>query len=169
MKWFAAALAIAVSALVAMPGLAQEGDKGGKGERRGGPRSEEFRKRMLERFDKDKDGELSEEERAEARKEFEKMRAERGGEGRRRGPGGPGREEFIKRFDKDGDGKLSEDEQKAARAAMEERRKEMIKKFDKDGDGKLSEEERDALRESFRRNRPEGQKNRPEEDKKKAD
>lgn len=168
MKWFVAVAALALSTMVAIPGMAQDGNKGGKGQRgqRGGARSEDFRKQLLEKFDKDGDGKLSDEERAEARKEFEKTRGQRGGaEGRRRGPGGPGggpggfnREELIKQFDKDGDGKLSEEEQKAARAQLEERRKETLKKFDKDGDGKLNDEERAAMRESLRANRPEGKK-----------
>ena len=87
----------------------------------------------MKKFDKDGDGKLNEEEKAELRKKM----AERGA-GRKVPP-------FImEKFDKDGDGKLSEDERAEARKAMEARRAEMIEKFDKDGDGKLNEDERKA-------------------------
>lgn len=65
-----------------------EPSKAPEGGRRGrGPNREE----ILKRFDKDGDGKLSEEERAEARKEF----GNRFGGGKGRGPGGrrPGGEE----------------------------------------------------------------------------
>ena len=65
---------------------------------------------ILERFDTDKDGKLSDEERAKARAEMAKRR---GGEGR------PSREELIKKFDKDGDGELSAEEREAAKAEMQ--------------------------------------------------
>ena len=54
----------------------------------------------MEKFDKDRDGKLSEDERAEARKAMEARRAE-----------------MIEKFDKDGDGKLNEEERKAAMAS----------------------------------------------------
>lgn len=73
---------------------------------------------ILEKFDKDKDGKLSKEEREAARAEHEKQ------------------------FDKDGDGKLSDEERKAMR---EDGRKKFLEKFDKDGDGKLSDEEKAAI------------------------
>ena len=60
---------------------------------------EEF-KEAFSLFDKDGDGELNEEERAEARKTMEARR-----------------KEALKKFDKDGDGKLNEEERKAAIAA----------------------------------------------------
>ena len=60
--------------------------------------------------DTDKDGKLSDEERAKARAEMAKRR---GGEGR------PSREELIKKFDKDGDGELSAEEREAAKAEMQ--------------------------------------------------
>lgn len=77
---------------------------------------------VLEKFDTDKDGKLSKEER-------EAMRAER-------------EKEMLEKYDADKDGKLS-DEEKAV--AKEDHKKEMLAKFDKDGDGKLSEEEREAM------------------------
>jgi len=66
-----------------------------RGQRRGGPR--QVPKEMLEKFDKDGDGKLDEEERKEA------MSARRA--------------EFIKKYDKDGDGELNEEERKEAMKA----------------------------------------------------
>lgn len=54
----------------------------------------------MKKFDKDGDGKLSEEERAEARKSMEDRR-----------------KEMIAKFDKDGDGKLNEKERKEAMAS----------------------------------------------------
>ena len=124
--------------------------------------------RILEKFDKDGDGKLSDEEKAAARQareerwkallaEYDKdgdgqlsdeekaaAKADMGWDGKRIP------ERFLARFDKDGDGQLSDEEMAAAkeaiRARMEERRKEMLAKYDKDGDGQLSEEEREAAR-----------------------
>lgn len=77
------------------------GDRDGEGRRgRRGPR--QVPKEILEKYDKNKNGKLDEDEMKAAR---EARRAE-----------------FIKKFDKDGDGKLSEDEQKAARAEFQKRR-----------------------------------------------
>ncbi len=81
---------------------------------------------MLEKFDTDKDGKLSEDER-------KAMQAARTAKMEER------RKEMIAKFDKDGDGKLNDEEREKAK---EGHQAEMIKKFDKDGDGKLSVEER---------------------------
>jgi len=74
---------------------------------------------MLEKFDSDGNGELSAEERKEARTAM--------------------RQHFLGKHDTDGDGELSEVERKAAKAAMRQR---FVEKHDTDGDGELSEEER---------------------------
>ena len=122
------------------------------------PNKEEREKKLLEKFDKDGDGKLSDEEKAAARKAMEASR----------------RAEMLKKFDKDGDGKLSDEEKAAARKAMEERRggkgaptdrrAAMLKKFDKDGDGKLSDEEKAAARKAMEasraKQRPDGAKRR---------
>lgn len=80
---------------------------------------------ILEKFDKDGDGKLSDEEKKAMHEAMEARRKEK-----------------FKEFDTDGDGKLSEEE----RAKMKEAHKaEMLKKFDTDGDGELSEEERKAI------------------------
>ena len=112
---------IFLSAVGLTIGLYAKPEKGGKktGSGEGRPSREE----VMKKFDKDGDGKLNEEEKAELRKKM----AERGA-GRKAPP-------FImEKFDKDGDGKLSEDERAEARKAMEARRAEMIEKFDKDGE-----------------------------------
>ena len=103
-----------------------------------------IREKVLEKFDKDGDGRLSDEERAAARQAFRARLAAH-------------KEDILKRFDKDADGKLSDQERAAVRDALRNRLgarwDEILKRFDKDGDGKLSDEERAAAREAFRRPR----------------
>ena len=82
-----------------------------------------MRDRMVEKFDADGDGQLSEDERDKAREAWQR-----------------------KRFDADNDGKLSDEEQAAAEAA----RAKHMGEFDKDGDGQLSEDERKAMWKSRR-------------------
>jgi hypothetical protein len=94
-----------------------------KGKKGPGPKGPEARKEMLEKYDTDKDGKLSEEERKAA---F----ADR----------------MSKKFDKDGDGELNDEEKAAMEEAREAHKAAMLKKLDKDGDGKISEEERKAAR-----------------------
>ena len=109
------------------------------------------REEVMKKFDKDGDGKLNDEEKAELRKKME---------GKRKLP------PFVmEKFDKDGDGELNESERAEARKTMEGRRKEMIAKFDKDGDGKLNLEERKAAM-ADRPNPGEG--NKPEEKEKKV-
>lgn len=122
---------------------AKEEGRGPRGEGRGprgrfgrgeGGRGGAGREEMMKKFDKDGDGKLSEEERAELRKSFEGRRGGRGegdsAEGRgprgrfgRGGPGrgGPGREEMMKKFDTDGNGELSEEERTALHEEMKKR------------------------------------------------
>jgi len=96
-----------------------------------------FRHRMMEKFDADKDGKLSETERAAAKAAFK----EKGGEFRAK---------VLERFDADKDGKLSETERAAAKEAMKEKggelRAKVLEKFDADKDGKLSDTERAAAK-----------------------
>ena len=99
-------------------GLFAKPEKGGKGDRPGRPSREE----VMKKFDKDGDGKLRDDEKAEIRKAM----------ANRKPPA-----HILEKFDKNGDGKLC-DEEKA------EIRKQMIAKFDKDGDGKLNPEERKA-------------------------
>lgn len=81
---------------------------------------------IMEKFDADKDGKLSEDERKAMHAAKEAKMEEH-------------RKEMLTKFDKDGDGQLNDEERAAAKAA---RQAEMTKKFDTDGDGKLSDEER---------------------------
>lgn len=113
---------------------------------------EDFRKRLLEEFDADKDGRLDKTEQAKAREAMAK---------RRGGAQGLDRRELMKKFDKDGDGRLSDEERKAAMqarggapggrpgGASPADRRELMKRFDKNGDGTLNEAERAALRKAI--------------------
>ena len=93
----------------------------------------EQRKQMLEKFDTDKDGKLSDEERKAMREEFMKNRPQMPGQPGAQGPRGP------------------------RHGMMDpERQKQMLEKFDTDKDGTLSDEERKAMREEFMKNRPQG-------------
>ncbi len=104
---------------------------------------------VLQRFDKDGDGRLNEEERAAARAAWQAQGAER-----------PEmlHGQLVRRFDKDGDGKLNDEERKAAWEEFQKRegpradefRARILQRFDKDGDGKLNEEERAAAEAAMR-------------------
>ena len=119
-----------------------------------------FRKNLLEKFDADKDGKLSDSERQAAKAAFKEN-------------GGELRAKVIEKFDADKDGKLSDTEREAAKAAMKARqennggngtkgekaegraaaqRQKMLEKFDEDKDGQLNEAERAKAREA-RKNR----------------
>ena len=136
----------------------------------------DMHKRMMEQFDTDKDGQLSEAEKKAMKAEFAKRRAEKGARpsrpegkehpGNRRRPHSE-RPEMIKKFDADKDGQLSPEEHAALRAEGEKARehsrekvekfhKEFMEKFDTDKDGKLSDAEKEAARATRveRRQRP---------------
>ncbi len=97
-----------------------------------------YRNRMLERYDEDGDGKLSDSERRKAFKEMGKRR----------------REQRLARFDTDGDGELSEAERKAMRQSFRERQSSWkqvhnpwrLKLLDQDFDGEISPEEEAALK-----------------------
>ena len=115
-----------------MPG--RPGAQGQHGPRRG-MMDPEQQKQILEKFDADKDGKLSEEERKAAREDFMKNRPQMPGRPGAQGPQGP----------------------RGPHGMMDpERQKQMLEKFDTDKDGKLSDEERKAMREEFMKNRPQG-------------
>ncbi|RKX36018.1 MAG: hypothetical protein DRP71_01595 [Verrucomicrobia bacterium] len=110
---------------------------------------------MLEKYDVDRDGQLSAEEKENARKTMQGQ----GGRQGKDGQGAPNRQRMMERFDTDGDGRLSPEERDAARAAMQAEggrggkgghggmnRQAMMERFDTDGDGWISPEERDAAR-----------------------
>ena len=104
--------------------LAQEGEK------KGGKKS----KPNIERFDTDKDGVLSAEEKVAMKASQKKRRAK-----------------MITLFDADKDGSLNADEKKTAVMTTKKQnleiKKASIVKFDTDGDGKLSEEESSGVQE----------------------
>lgn len=114
-------LLLAIAAL-SIPALAQAED--GKKCEKGKKGCDQRRERIIEKFDADGDGKLSEEERATAKAAMAARKAE-----------------FMARVDTDGDGEISEDEKKAAKEAF-------MAQYDTDGDGKLNEEERKAAKEA---------------------
>ncbi|MCK6474641.1 MAG: hypothetical protein L6R28_23220 [Planctomycetes bacterium] len=142
-------LAKAVEEAKANPDKAASGDHEGR----------LAKKKILDQFDKDNDGKLNEEEKAEAMAALKD----------KKGDATPDqiRERLKERFDADGDGKLSDEE----RAKMEEHLKKMQEnkgegdggkhpmmekflerqkaRFDKDGDGELNDAERKEAKEAF--------------------
>lgn len=92
---------------------------------------------LLEKFDKNHDGRIDDEEKLAARAYM-------------RGMAGAPKERYkktLKLFDKDGDGKLDDAERAEAEKAREEfqaNREAVLAKFDKDHDGVLNDEERAA-------------------------
>ncbi len=142
---------IALTVLAVLPAFAQQ-ELPGTGERPQPPSREDFHKKMLEKYDADKDGKLSDEEKAAMKADMEQHRGKRGPRGPRgpegAHPGKPGMpREFVEQYDADKDGKLNEEERKAAGEAMRAR---MLEKYDADKDGKLSDEEREAARKDRR-------------------
>ena len=131
MRYLTSTFCLALSVLVAGTAWSQDEAPGEDGPRE---RPAEMRKRVMEEFDEDGDGELSDEERATAREEMRNRRRNRAGqdseagprgkrqradgfrrggpEGRRGGPAGPPPDpsEVFDRFDADGDGSLSREE-----------------------------------------------------------
>lgn len=83
---------------------------------------------VLEKFDADKDGKLSEDER-------KAMREER-------------KAKMLAKYDTDKNGELSDTEKDAMKADMEAQHKAFLEKYDADKDGKLSREEVKAARDA---------------------
>jgi len=165
-----AALAASLAALVlccGAPLMAQGSDvvdEGTKSERPEGKRQHRIPQEVVEKYDKDGDGKLSEDERSALRDdrkkrilekydtnkdgelddaEKAKFREERGD--RRQGSGGKRQmnPEMLKQFDKDGDGELSAEERSALR---DERKKRFMEKFDTNKDGELDEAEKASIK-----------------------
>lgn len=97
---------------------------------------DERRAENIKRFDRNGDGKLDQDERAEARST---MKQERSAKAERR------QNHLLKRYDKNGDGKL-DDAERAAAFDDASSRPRFIKRYDKDGDGKLSAEEKAAAK-----------------------
>jgi len=123
-------LALIAASLLALP-AAEGAAVGDRGHHRG-----QLKQRLLEKFDTDKDGKLSDAERAAAKVSC------------------------IAKHDSDGDGKLSEAERDAARAAfsarLKEKHPELFARIDRDGDGTISREEGQAARAKLRERRGKG-------------
>lgn len=149
--------------------------------RQGGAKKEKLedgsapgRDALLKQYDTNKDGKIDDAERAAAREDIQKNRANAPAT---RNPerSGPSREALMKEFDKDGDGKLTASELEAAREAMLARgrpaagtpgrgpsfnQESLLKKYDANGDGKLDDSERTAARKAMQsqteQRRPDG-------------
>ena len=143
------------TALSATPAQAQAETKPAAPMADSSGKMEKRRQEMLQRFDKNGDGKLDDDEKAAMKEALKQERGPRGSGDIGGLAGGaaaetvPGAElyvrEMIKRFDKDGDGKLDATELTEAlkaRAAGGQFRQQMIKMFDKNGDGVLDESER---------------------------
>ena len=115
---------------VPAPGMEQPRHWGAAGEMPGRPNRGDFHKKMLEKFDADKDGQLSDAEK-EAMKAEMKNRLE---EGKNR-PGVRG----------DRNPKAPRGE-KRERPSREDMQKKMLEKFDSDKDGQLSDAEKEAMK-----------------------
>lgn len=117
----------------------KKGEKrGSRDSKRGGARHKEF----LKRFDLDKDGQLSKEERKRAHASMKKRRAEKFTQMKKV------RERFMLKFDEDADGKISKSEKEQARKETKKQMKairdNLTELYDTNGDGKLSGKERKA-------------------------
>lgn len=108
------ALAVSLGTSLASAGPNKLRANGGTGSSRPDPAR---MKKLIEKFDTDGDGKLSESERHAAR-------AARGAKGAGGGRPDPERKKkLVEKFDTDGDGKLSESERQGARAALGKVRK----------------------------------------------
>jgi Ca2+-binding EF-hand superfamily protein len=93
---------------------------------------------MWKQLDKDGDGELSDQERADAKAAWGARREAR-------------KTEMLANFDKDGDGELSAEEKREAwKSGAGEMRKKMFVELDKDDDGKISTDEIQTKMETMR-------------------
>jgi EF hand domain-containing protein len=107
---------VVMMVLAASPSLAEDGKAkvpGKKGPAGLGPLSPEMMQQLLKKYDLNKDGQLSAEERAKAQEEMLGNLGE---------AGGAKFKEFLKKFDLDGDGQLNAREQAAAKEAMDKLR-----------------------------------------------
>lgn len=132
----------------------------------GGGANSDMKTKILEKFDTDGDGQISESERAVLRETMQEKGGRKRGSRMNGKSGKMNQERSTKmqdKFDTDGDGELSEAERTAMRAKMQEnggrkqsgikrrganpeQRAEILAKFDTDGDGELSDAERAALK-----------------------
>ena len=129
---------------VPAPGMEQPRHWGAAGEMPGRKGREDFHKQMLEKYDVDKDGQLSETEKEAMKADMEKRRAEgknRPGVRGDRKPNGPRGERP--------EGKRPEGKQRPEgmhRPGHEGMQKQMLEKYDTDKDGQLSDAEKEAMK-----------------------
>ena len=139
-------ISMIMALVAALPALAQEaaphwGAAGQMPSRKGRP---DMHQRMLEKFDADKNGQLSEQERAALKAEFEKKRAERGNRAPRpEGKGG--------KFGPRPEG--MENVHPGNRRRPHSERPAMLEKFDTDKDGQLNEQEHKNLKDAVKKHR----------------
>lgn len=113
---FAVVLLVSAGWAVSQPALAAPGEGDGK--------RAELRQKVLQKFDKNGNGQLEPDEREAAKEAMQKRREQGGGQGKEgAGPDPERRKKLLEKFDKDGDGKLSESERAEAKAAREARAK----------------------------------------------
>ncbi len=116
----------------------------------------EMKAKFMEKFDADKDGQLSDAEKEAAKAEFQKRGPKFGKRGHRR-PGCCG-----KRGPKGQRPQLTEEQKAEMKAKFEARKAEMkakfMEKFDADKDGQLSDAEKEAAKAEFQKRGPKGPK-----------
>lgn len=105
-----------VALAVGQPVVAAPGEDNGK--------RAELRQRVLQKFDKNGNGQMDPDEKEAAKEAMQKRREQGGGKGpgRQGGPDPERRQKLLEKFDTDGDGKLSETERATAKAARPKRR-----------------------------------------------
>jgi Ca2+-binding EF-hand superfamily protein len=112
---------------------------------------------ILQRFDKNHDGKLDEDERADAHEAMMQNQKERREKAGGVAKGEPGGQRLLELFDKNHDGRLDDEERAAAKKYAEEHgfgggganREEMLKRFDKNADGQLDEAERAEMQKAM--------------------
>lgn len=113
---FAVVLVVSAGWAVSQQALAAPGEGDGK--------RAELRQKLLQKFDKNGNGQLDPDEREAAKEAMQKRREQGGGQGKEGArPDPERRQKILERFDKDGDGKLSEAERAAAKEARAKREK----------------------------------------------
>ena len=118
---------------VSAPGMEQPRHWGAAGEMPGRQGRKDFHKQMLEKYDVDKDGQLSEAEKEAMKADMEKRRAE--------GKNRPG-----VRGDRAPKGPRGERPEGMQRPGHEDMHKKVLEKYDTDKDGQLSEAEKEAMK-----------------------
>ena len=134
---------------VPAPGMEQPRHWGAAGEMPGRPSREDMQKKMLEKFDADKDGQLSDAEKEAIKAGMKGKRPEFGGKKGERPNFDGKRPEFGgKKGERPNfDGKRPEfGGEKRERPSREDMQKKMLEKFDADKDGQISDAEKEAMK-----------------------